>query len=735
MMLPIFPEGVVDLSPDLAVQKEDGQIVYFNGMMPVFMHDEDDIPSFQMITSQFCCSGIVKQADIVRAFGVTKTSVMRAVKRYRDLGPGGFYAPKKTRGANVLTPAVIEETQKLLDEGRSVPEVAAELGLKRDTLAKAVLDGRLHRAKKKDITREQLSTKSERSVEDSTAELGMGATDTAGRIAASMGLGGPVEIAFQPSFDTVNAGVLFSLPALLAVGLLQHTEEKFKLPNGYYRMTSIFLLLSFMALARFKSVESLRYSAPGEWGKMLGLDRVPEVRTLRKKIADLAQGNKPAEWSAKLCSQWMKAAPEDAGALYVDGHVRVYHGKLAHLPRHYVARQKLCLRSSLDYWINSMDGQPFFSVPKDISPGLIDVLELEIVPRLIQDVPQQPSIEELEADPLLHRFTVIFDREGYSPDFFLRLKNKQIACLTYHKFPDEDWSSEEFHPYQVRLASGQVVEMKLAERGVLLTNGLWVREIRKQTDTGHQTSIISTDYKTAEVRLAPRMFARWSQENFFKYMRENFSLDRLVEYCSEEIPAPETVQVIDPKYRILDQEVRKKQGQLNRKLAAVGALTMPSLSASSKEVEAFQEKKSVLDEAVAELQRSVGKLKEDRKAVPRHTTLDKLPEGERFTRCRPQAKRLLDTIKMVAYRAETAMTTIIREKMSRHDDARSLLRSIYTTEADLIPNLKEKTLIVRLHHLSNRSSDEVIQHLCTELNATETIFPDTDLRLVYELVS
>jgi hypothetical protein len=571
-------------------------------------------------------------------------------------------------------------------------------------------------------------------VEDSAAELGMGATDTQGRLAASVGLSGPAAIAFQPSLDTVNAGVLLSLPALLASGLLNDAESRFSLPVGYYRLTSIFLLLAFMALARLKCVESLRYCAPGEWGKVLGLDRVPEVRTLRKKIAHLAQGNKPAQWSAELCRQWMQAAPEDAGALYVDGHVRVYHGKLAHLPRHYVPRQKLCLRASVDYWVNAMDGQPFFCVPKDISPGLIDVLDKEIVPRLIDEVPNQPDDEELAADPLLHRFTVIFDREGYSPDLFLRLKDKRVACLSYHKFPAEDWGIDEFRTHPVKLGSGQVVDMRLAERGVRLSNDLWVREVRKLTDTGHQTSILSTDYKTADMRLAPRMFARWSQENFFKYMRENFSLDRLVEYCSEEIPAPETVKVIDPKYRSLDQAVRKTQGQLNRKLVAVAALTMPSLTAPSEEIEIFQEKKSTLDEAVAELQRSIEKLKAERKAVSKHTTLDKLPEEERFSRCRPQAKRLLDTFKMVAYRAETAMANILREKMSRHDDARHLLRAIYAADADLIPNTDTKTLTVRLHHLANRSTDEAIRHLCTELNSTETTFPDTDLRLVYELL-
>jgi hypothetical protein len=149
MMLPIFGDDVIYLSAELAVKKQDGRVVYFNGTMPVFMHDENDIQSFQMITSQFCCNGVVKQADIVRAFGVTDLSVMRAVKRYRELGVGGFYASKKTRGAVVLTSEVMEKAQGLLDKGCGLPEVAAQLGLKRDTLGKAVLDGRLRRAKKK----------------------------------------------------------------------------------------------------------------------------------------------------------------------------------------------------------------------------------------------------------------------------------------------------------------------------------------------------------------------------------------------------------------------------------------------------------------------------------------------------------------------------------------------------------------------------------------------------------
>lgn len=265
-----------------------------------------------------------------------------------------------------------------------------------------------------------------------------------------------------------------------------------------------------MALARLKSIESLRYCAPGEWGKLLGLDWVPEVRTLRDKIRLLSNADQPEHWSAELCKQWMEAAPEQAGTLYIDGHVRVYNGHQTQLPRHYVARQRLCLRATTDYWVNTLDGQPFFVVNQAVDPGLIKVIENAILPRLERDVPEQPSAAVLADDPLRHRFTLVFDREGYSPAFLARMKAQRVACLTYHKYPGDDWPEADFHPQQVQLVSGQGVEMQLAERGTCLSNKLWVRELRKLTPQGHQTAILSTDYRSDFAPLAVAMFARWS---------------------------------------------------------------------------------------------------------------------------------------------------------------------------------------------------------------------------------
>jgi hypothetical protein len=192
--------------------------------------------------------------------------------------------------------------------------------------------------------------------------------------------------------------------------------------------------------------------------------------------------------------------------------------------------------------------------------------------------------------------------------------------------------------------------------------------------------------------------------------------------------------VVNPAHRVLDGEVRKKVGLLNRRIAEFGAINLEGEIEPAK-VEAYAQKKSDLQEVITRLNKEVDELKAQRKATQRHIAYKDLPVDARFGRLSTQSKHLVDTIKMIAYRAETAMAQIVRQKMSRHDDARSLLRAVYSTEVDLIPDQEAKTLTVRLHPLANTSSDEALKHLCAEINATETQFPGTQLRLTYELVS
>jgi hypothetical protein len=564
--------------------------------------------------------------------------------------------------------------------------------------------------------------------------MGNATTRSLERVAAAMGMLASTAIEFQTAWDVPQGGVLLALPVLLAQGLLRYSPQMYHLPPGFYGIDSIFLLLAFMALARIRSLEQLRYQAPGEWGKVLGLDRIPEVRTLRAKLQllcrDLGQAMK---WNAQLAKEWIARQNDSELYLYCDGHVRVYHGNQTALPRHYIARERLCLRATTDYWINAMDGQPFLYINKEVDPGLIATLQQDVIPWLETSVPRSPEMEQrLADDPRAHWFTVVIDREGYSPALFRQLWQKRIALLTYHKFPKDDWRPEEFSSQSITLTGGETVTMQLAERGSRLSNNLWVREIRRLTDSGHQTSMLTTNFQSPMTTLAVSLFARWCQENFFRYMREHYGLDRLVEYGTETIP--DVVSVVNPQWRTLDSQIRSKNGQRFRLRAQFGALSL-SEDPPESELQSYPQRKGQLQEQIQHLDLEIDHLKQQRKQTPHHIPVKSLPESDRFTRLRTERKHFVDTIKMIAYRAETSMASLLREHLVRSDDARTLLRQVFHNEVDLVPDSKTNTLTVRLHHLTHAAHDQAITQLCATLNETQTVFPGTNLTLIFKIGS
>ena len=576
---------------------------------------------------------------------------------------------------------------------------------------------------------------SQRSLADTETPLGYATTRTLERVLSSCGLLHGAPLKFDTADDVAKGGVLLALPALLGEGLLSHTSEHYVLPPGYYPMETIFVLLALLALVRCQSLEQTRYEAPGEWGRLLGLDRSPEVRTLRSKIATLCQTEgRAAQWQGQLAQKWMAASTpaesELAGLYYVDGHVRVYHGALTALPRRYLARLRLCLRGTTDYWVNGLGGEPFFVLTQAVNPGLVAVLRDQIVPRLLTDAPQ-PSPEQLQADPHLVRFTVVVDREGFSPALFAELWERRIAILTYHKRPGDPWPGTEFTPKQVRLYTGQDVELKLAERATPLNNGMTMREVRLLDDDGAQGSILTSHPRLELTRVVAGMKARWSQENYLKYMREHFGLDRIIEHGVT--PLPETTVVVNPAWRRLDGEARRDRAALTRLRAQFGAHGLPAQPTPA-QTQAFELKGDELRRKLEAQEAVLEARLRQRKETPRKLTLKELPEAERFGQLCPESKHFIDTLKMIAYRAESAMAGEVRESLAREDDARALLRRIYTTPINLRPDPIAKTLTVEIHRLGSALQDAVVAKLCTVLTETETCYPGTQLRLIYRQV-
>jgi transposase len=735
-LLPLLPAGSTQINEILGVVNENNQWIYYSGLSPVFSHAKDDFRSFKLITSQWICQGSCRQIDIVKAFGVSEITMKRAVKKFREGGTAAFFEPVNRRGGTVFNEKNLLEAQSLFNEGYTRKEVCQKLGIKLDTLKKALQSDRLTESKINKI--KNGSTKSERTRQDAKFNMGTGCSREIERTGAAFGQICSASLQFENCQDLNFGGVLCALPALEANGLFQFLKDHFNLPSGYYDVSHIVTTLAFMALCRIKTNEQLRFETPGELGKLLGLDRIPEVKTLRKKIKQLCNDQNSSEWMLRLSKFWMENNENLAGSLFIDGHVRVYNGEQTKLPRRFVSREKLCLRGVTDYYINDALGQPFFVVNQIVNIGMSAVIIDKIVPQLLDDVPNQPTEVQLEEDRYLHRFILVFDRESSNQTLFKQLWDEhRIACISYRKNVKEKWPEAEFKEEIVEMPNGEILKMRLAQRGTLLgknEKAIWVKEVRKLTETGHQTSFISTAYTLDSMKSAALMFSRWSQENYFAYMMKHYNLDRLIDYEIQVFPDP-LQRVINPIHRDLDYKVRSLRQKLSRKKAEFGACELELEKVSGKKTEELIQKKANMKENIDLLEHDLESVKAQRKATPKHVNFNQLPDDYQFQTLAPSRKMFSDTIKMVAYRSETAMANILKEKLSKEDDARRLVCDLLRSEADLIPDPENNILHIHLHRMANPQADQAVQHLINFLNETETLYPGTNLTLKYSFVT
>ncbi|MFZ2958940.1 MAG: putative transposase [Candidatus Ozemobacteraceae bacterium] len=731
--LPGFPDGAIKIGTSLSILKKDGQVTYFVGNDNYFSHREGDLQTQRLAFATLLVNSHVRACDLENEpLCMPHRTLMNWTSQLREKGPNSFFYSNRTPNPRVMTPEKIAECGQLLSEDIAISVIAKRVEVNESTLRKAIKRGVVVKALKnvwgEDNDIAPGTTKTERSRADAEAGMGTACTRADERVAAAMGLAECATGRFEHSSDVNMGAILVGLPALCANGLLSGIGKHIQLPDGFYSCLHILLTLGFMALGRIRRPEGLRHIPPGELGKVIGLDRAPEVRTMRAKITEMASSGNPGAWMQELSKFWMENEPEEAGYLYVDGHVRVYHGEKAKLPRRYVSRERLCLRGTTDYWVNDALGKPFFVVSKTVTEGLGDVLLEDIVPKLLKTVPGQPSEKELDADPLLHRFVIVFDREGATHSLFAKLWEKRIGAISYRKNVEDAWPESEFSKMEVPIPGGGNSRMMLAMReGTLATNkaSISVTEVRRLTETGHQTAVIATARHLGSTIIAGRMFSRWCQENFFAYMMDHYDIDGLVQYGAE--PLPDTLSVVNPAWRELDKTVRKALHDLRKLQTKLGA--EKHLDDGAK----LQNDAEFLQD-IQTAQKDLERLRSERRKQPKKVLLESLPEHQKPTKLLPLNKQLTDTVKMIAYRAETALVAILRRHLNKEEEARALIRELFVSSADIEPNDSAGTLTIRVHRMTCPAHDTAIAMLLGELTKQNFCHPETKARMIFALV-
>lgn len=564
--------------------------------------------------------------------------------------------------------------------------------------------------------------------------MGIATTRYQDRMAAALGVTGNAAVQFEPHQSLCGAGILFLLPALLAQGLLK-TKDCYQLPaSHYYGLESIMLTLAFMALGRIKNPEQLKQCKPGEIGKIIGLDRIPEVRCLREKINLLTNQQQAQHLNRLLINDWYEKPSEEASFLYIDGHTRIYYGHKANLPTKFIARQKLCLHATTEYWVNDAKGLPVMMVTGELTEKLQLAIEQYIIPQLQQTIllpsPGTPPQSEVPDDqpPVC---TLVFDREAYEPAFFERLwKNHRIAVLTYRKNVKDTWPEQSFTNNQVQVLDNTIT-MQLCEQKTTL-GGVAFREIRRLTESGHQTAIITTNNTISTATAAGRMFGRWSQENFFRYMIMDYDFDKMIQFGTETID--ENKEIVNPIYRRLSHKLKKEKEKTARLKAKLYPLTEQSIENTLDDMPALIAKQSTLIDQIEQQEKVVVIIEQQRSGIAPRIALKNMPEQTRYNKLKQESKMLINIIKMICYRAETTVANLLATHLyNATDEKRMLVKQIIQNHADLIPNQENKTLTVVLHTLSAPRFNKAAAQLATILNQTETVFPGTDLKLIFKI--
>lgn len=512
------PEGVV-INARCRVEEREGYRVVSVSGLPLAHFAAGDRAGEAYAMVSLVELGWARQAEVARAFGCDVRTVRRHQRRFEEGGLAALGRPRGfPRGQSRVSPSRREAIDRWKAEGVSNREIARRLGIDEKAVRKLVrrLVWPEPRVEQAALAFEGADPKLSGRADSSGARArptGSEASEAAGapadprlsalvdepdpvprplsldrdpadrsgeRLLARLGLPEDAAPLFGASTQVPGAGVLLAMPALVASGVLSLAREIYGgLGPAFYGLRTTLVTLLLMALLRVKRPEGLKERSPRQLGQVLGLDRAPEVKTLRRKLARLA-------------------APTEANR----GLVKVLPGVLA-------------------------------------------------------------EVRELVGE---RRVTVVFDRGGWSPKLFAQILADGFDLLTYRKAPYRPVPLGRFRRHRETL-DGRTLDYWLADQPVRLEYGpqgrrkrLSLRQVTRLSESGHQTPILTSRRDLSTLEVAYRMFERWGQENFFKYLREEFALDALVDYATE--PADAERHVPNPERKKLDAELRQARAHL-----------------------------------------------------------------------------------------------------------------------------------------------------------------------------
>src|ERR1700678_1073823 len=730
--LPLLPAGAAGIAPGVGLLAGgDGGLVIVHGLA-TFAWDAGDEAGRRLAAVQLVRLRAASQGQVAEAFGVDPVTVWRWDRALAAEGVAGLVPSRRgPKGASKLAPELAARITGLDAAGGGLRGIAtATRGSTfsvRNALGRVASGGRPAAGAAEDSA--GAVTGDDDAGQGTVPVLPDPVPRDGERALARWGLlGESAAPVFTPGARYPLAGLLLALPALEAAGLLEAAREVYgRLRDGFYGLTATLLTVVFLALAGEPRAEGATRVPPGALGRVLGLDRAPEVKPTRRKLGELAAAGKAPELIMALARRHAASRPDALGFLHIDGHARVYYGTRT-VQKTHIARLKFPAPATMETWAPGQDGDPVFMVIAEPSDSLAGELR-----RLL---PQLRGIVGAG-----RRVTVCFDRGGWSPALFADITAAGFDVLTWRKGPAPDLPADAFtaitctddrggqHAYEL---ADTTVELGISEgprKGQAVELRQVTRLVPARAGGTRQIHVLTSRDDLAAGEVCWRMASRWREENYFRYARTRFALDALDSYAA----APDDPDRMVPNPARKPAAARLRQAEAAARAAETArdaALLQLRSPAPGQAAYLTNQVINALAAPVEAAWHELGEADTAASAVPARVPLGTLSPD--MVRLDAETKQITHAIRMAAYNADTTLARALHGHYARAgDEAYALIREALTTSGDIRPGNGE--LLIRLDPLTAPRRTQALAALCEQLNQTASRYPGTDLVLHYEV--
>lgn len=738
---PLPPVGTIIINERCLIRTKDKHRVVVVAGFPLWHYTLGDRMAEAYVLVCLVEQGLANQSDVAEALGCSRRTLYRYQRRFEEGGLPALGRPRGfPKGGQRISPSRLSRLCELKAQGLSNCVIASRLGVTEKAIRKTLKRLGSESSNKVESQLPLWPEASDPKLSHSPREASVGDANCGvapsdpnlppfsedevsvthdtdpmdrrmDRLFAFLGLLDDAAPLFESKDRVPHAGLLLAIPAILCSGVLDCARRIYgSIGPAFFGLRTSIVTLLLMALLRIKRPEGLKERVPQDLGRVLGLDRAPEVKTLRRKLARLGSFGRATDFGRALSRHRVAQRGAALGFLYVDGHVRVYHGGKT-LPKAHVTRMRIALPATTDYWVNDRGGDPLFVVTAEANQGLCQML---------------PSVlAEVRTLVGKRRVTVVFDRGGWSPILFQKMIADGFHLMTYRKGRSRKVARSRFRSCETRV-EGRRVRYQLADQGIRLLKGaLRLRQVTRLSETGHQTPIVTSRRDLSAARVAFRMFERWRQENFFKYLREEYALDALADYAVE--PADPEREVPNPARRDLDDAIRAARAELHQAAAQLGGEALLNEETRRPTMRGFKIALSGMGKRVKVALERLSRLRARRAKLPARIPVKQVTQGA-VIKLATERKHLTNLLKMVAYQVESDLVQTIRPWYTRADqEGRTLVQSMLASAGDI--RVTDAELRVALAPLSSSHKTRVLARLCEALDRSGVVFPGTRLRL------